>query len=75
MVPTQNLKQQIAYSRILILLNEWIREYVEFFWHQYMINGSYGEVMTRGSSLLTLGSTATYTLENDEFNWKRLRAI
>lgn len=48
---------------------------MEFFGHQYMINGSYGEVMTQGSSLLTLGSSATYTLENDEFNWKRLHAI
>lgn len=40
-----------------------------------MSNGSYGEVMTRASSLLTLESSATCTLENGEFNWKRLHAI
>lgn len=36
---------------------------------------AHGEVMTRGSSLLTLGSSATYVLENGEFNWKRLHTI
>lgn len=31
--------------------------------------------MTQGSSLLTLGSSATYTLENGELNSKRLHTI